>query len=205
MQQARRPAPIFHLNTANTSGGIPALYVRSAPVRELGQRVPITRRHKSKIDGAVYDDHGEFVGGTFIAGGLRMMLHLSWTKDKDLGSVYGLVADANDPMVYRFAIGYWAELTFSLSVWHYVFRHYMNAIIKHANAPMRIGGDAAVSQPEHKEGTVIATLNPQLMTTKADGPCSMQLVKYVAESVFLVGHNYRMCGTPDWSKEIPLK
>ena len=199
------PAPVFHLNTGRTKKEFPTIGVRSIPVRELGQRVPIMRRHKSKIDGAVYDDYGEFMGGTFIAGGLCMKLHLTWKKDQDIGSVFGLVADANDPMVYRFAIGYWADSSFSQSVWIYVFRHYLNGVIAYAQSPMRIGGDAAVVKPELEEGAVIATLNPQPMTTAVEGPCSLQLVKHLAEAVNVVAYNYRVCGTPHWSKKSAFK
>lgn len=202
---ATKPAPVFHLNTGQTTREFLTLFVRSAPVRELGLRVPITRQHKNKIDGAVYGDHDEFLGGTFIAGGLRMMLHLAWKKDMGIGSVYGLVADANNPMVPRFAIGYWAELSFSQNVWTYVFRHYLNAVVKHADTPMRIGGDAAVLQPELGDGAVIATLNPDLMTAPVNGPCSLQHVKHLAESIAVVAFNYRECGTPNYSKLPPLK
>ncbi len=203
--RCNRPAPIFHLNTENTSGGIPSLIVRSAPARELAQRVSIVRQHKCKMDGAVYNNQNEFVGGTFIAGGLRMMLHLTWTKDRDLGSVFGLVADANNPMVPRFAIGYWAELSFSQTVWNYVFRHYLNAVVAYAQAPLLIGGDAAVLKPELKEGAVIATLSPQPMTTAVNGPCNLQQVKHLAESISITAYNYRVCGTPNYSKLPPLK
>lgn len=196
-----KPAPVFHLNTGRSKKEFPMLGIRSIPVRGLGQRVPITRRHKSKIDGAIYDAQDEFVGGTFIEGGLRMMLHLTWKKDVGIGSVYGLVADANKPMVPRFAVGYWAEPLFSKNVWTYVFRHYLNAVVKHADAPMRIGGDAAVLQPAHEEGAVIATLNPlNPMTTAVDGPCNLQHVKHLAEAIAVVAFNYRECGTPNWSK-----
>jgi hypothetical protein len=202
---ATKPAPVFHLNTGHTTREIISLFVRSAPVLELGRRVPIVRKHKSKIEGVIYDDEDAFVGGTFIAGGLRLMLHLTWAKDMRIGSVYGLVADANNPMVPRFAIGYWSELSFSQSVWTYVFRHYLNAVVSHAQNPMRIGGDAAVLQPELKEGAVIATLNPQPMANAVAGPCNLRDAKNLAESIAAVAYNYRECGTPHWTKFPPLK
>lgn len=195
------PAPVFHLNTESLVKSLPIVGVPSVAARELGRRVPITPKHKSRVDGAHYNEAGEFVGGGFTAGGLRMHIQLIWRKDGTVGAVYGYVASEDDPMYPLFAIGYWAKPEYALPVWQRVFRHYINSVIFHLQKPEAIDGDAAVTMPELKECSLIATLNPMNVDGDAAVRCNLQAVKTLAESIVTVAHNYKLCGTPHWNKD----